>query len=313
MTVQDFQLGLRNSRIVHITEVESGLRCNCYCPCCGGKFVAYKGKILRPHFKHQVESNCNYSFETSLHYLAKEIIQEKRYLDLPMVNWTIPNTPFSWFAENSVPPFETVEFQRVYFDKVDVEKSESDFKPDLRCYVGDKQLLIEITVTHGIDEKKLRKIKNNDVPLLEINLSSLEHTITKKTLTKALYHKKASSPEPKNFKWIYNPRNDRVHGAQFERSGRIFEFLKNNRKYIKLYGKNKEVYNCPLQQKHKAPHKYADVCEYCIYNLGKIDIAAKQAEYSNLIDKAVMCIGHKKYELDVLLKECGVKNCIHIP
>src|SRR5215213_7278588 len=209
MTVQDFQLGLKKSRIVHVTEVESGLKCNCYCPYCGGKFVAYKGKVLRPHFKHQVESNCNYSFETSLHYLAKEIIQEKKYLDLPVVNWTIPNTPFSWFAEN-VPPFEVVEFQRIYFDKVEVEKWEGNFIPDLKCFVGNKQLLIEITVTHGIDSKKLEKIKSNDMPLLEINLSLFEHTITKKALAKALYSKNRTLNQSIcSYKWIHNPRNNK--------------------------------------------------------------------------------------------------------
>src|SRR4029079_11575674 len=191
MKTQDYQLGLKDSKIVHATEVESGLKCNCYCPGCGGRFVAYKGKILRPHFTHPIEGNFKYSFETSLHYLAKEIIQEKKYLDLPVIHWELPNTPSSWFTskdhfENSLPLIKVIGFQTVHFDGVEVEKWEGNFKPDLKCYVGNKQLLIEITVTHGIDDEKLKKIKNNDVPLLEINLSLLEHTTNKKTLTKAL-------------------------------------------------------------------------------------------------------------------------------
>lgn len=303
MIEQDFQLGLRNSKIVHVNEVESGLKCNCYCPCCGGRFVAYKGKVLRPHFKHQSESNCNYSFETSLHYLAKEIIQEKKYLDLPVLHWQIPNTPSSWFSRNAIPPYKTVEYQKIYFDKIEVEKWEGNFIPDIKCFVGNKQLLIEITVTHGIDDRKLEKIQSNDVPLLEINLSMLEHSINKRTLAKALYQKLA---EGNHFKWIYNPRNDKLHSEQKQKSDRVAEFLKNNLKHLKLYGKNREVYNCPLQQKNKVPIKYADTCEYCMHNLGKTDIPGKQ----NGTDKAVMCIGHKKYELEILLKECGANGIL---
>lgn len=303
MPEQDFQLGLRNSKIVHVTEVESGLKCNCYCPCCGGRFVAYKGKVLRSHFKHQTESSCNYSFETSLHYLAKEIIQEKKYLDLPVLDWQIPAAPSSWFSRDAIPPYKTIKYQRVYFDKVEVEKWEDDFIPDVKCFVGNKQLLIEITVTHGIDDRKLEKIQSNDVPLLEINLSMLEHSINKRTLAKALYRK---LPESNHFKWIYNPRNERIYSEQQQKSNKISEFLKSNLKHIKLYGKNKEVYNCPLQQKNKLPNKYADGCEYCIYNLGRTEVPGKQ----NLKDKAVMCIGHKKYELETLLKECSANGVL---
>lgn len=311
MIMQDFQLGLRNSKIVHVTEVESGLRCNCYCPCCGSRFVAYKGKVLRPHFKHQSESSCKYSFETSLHYLAKEIIQEKKYLDLPVVNWTIPHTPSSWFSKDGstdpLPPIQAIEYQRIYFDKVEVEKWEGNFIPDIKCFVGNKQLLIEITVTHGIDDKKLEKIKSNDVPLLEINLSLLEHTITRKTLTKVLYSKQRNG----NFKWIHNPRNNKLILEKQQEADQIFEFLKSNRKYIKLYGRNKEIYNCPILGKKNAPYKYSDTCEYCNYNLGKAELTKKWDEVSDgTPDRGVMCIGHKKYELEKLFAECGVKGIV---
>ena len=140
--MQDFQFGLKNGKIVHAATVPSGINCNCYCPSCGGQFVAYKGSVLRPHFKHLKESGCNYSFETSLHYLAKEVIQQKKFLDLPFLSWEIPLTPSSWFPKNTSdskpPPFKQVKFGRVHFDKVEVEQWEGTFKPDLKCFVGEK-------------------------------------------------------------------------------------------------------------------------------------------------------------------------------
>lgn len=314
---QDFQFALKGSRIVHISGVDSGLDCNCYCPDCGGRFVAYKGKVLRPHFKHYTESySCRYSFETSLHFLAKEIIQQKKYLDVPAISWEIPFAPFNWFTkdlkQSSTPLLEKRSIQRIHFDKVEVEKWEGNFKPDLKAYIGSKQLLIEITVTHGIDEQKLKKVKENDVPLLEVNLSYLQHEIDKKTLARLLYNTKGDSKERlQNFKWIYNPKNERIKADQQLKSDKIFEFLKSNHKCIKLYGRNKEVYTCPLQDKNKGPHKYADACEFCFYNLGKVNIPGKANEFTNgSEDRAVMCIGHKKYQLQVLLNECGAKAIV---
>lgn len=310
---QDFQFGLKNSKIVHASEVESGLKCNCYCPGCGGRFVAYKGEVLRPHFKHQTEVDCKYSFETALHYLAKEIIHEKNSLDLPFINWSIPPTPASWFINNTSgkygPLNKTIEFKKIRFDRVEIEKWEGNFKPDLRCIVGNKQLLIEIKVTHGINSKKIEKIKNYNTPLLEINLSLLQHEISRKTLASFLYNKRLLLKERiKIFKWVHNPKTDRLFVHQQERSNQIFEFLKTNRKYIKLYGRKKEIYNCPISSRSKMPLNYADACEFCNYNLGKINLRENLLESINKdLNKAVMCIGHKKYELEILFKECGIE------
>jgi hypothetical protein len=248
--------------------------------------------------------------------LAKEIIQEKKYLDLPVLNWAIPHTPSSWFLKDpsthSLPPVQTIEFQKVYFDKVEIEKWEGNFIPDIKCFVGDKQLLIEITVTHGIDDRKLEKIKRNDVPLLEINLSLLEHAITRKTLAKVLYSKRETvNQHTSSFKWIHNPRNNKVVLERQQKAHQIFEFLKSNRKYIKLYGRNKEIYSCPLLERKNAPYKYSETCEYCNYNLGRTESSKKTGEVSDSRpDHRVVCIGHKKYELEKLFDECGVKGIV---
>jgi hypothetical protein len=312
--LQDFQLGLKNGKVVHAEAVPSGIKCNCYCPSCGGRFVAYKGQVLRPHFKHLKEANCSYSFESSLHFLAKEIIQQKKFLDLPFLHWEIPFTPSSWFPKSNdqfskLPPFQHINFQRVYFDKVEVEQWEGNFKPDLKCYVGQKQLLVEIKVSHGIDENKLNKIKLKDIPLLEIDLSHLKNEVNKKTLTRELYPRKHSLHlKTESFRWIHNPKYDKLKLAEQEKSQRIFNFLNHNRRNIKLYGRNKEIYNCPLMQKAEGPYKFVETCEFCNYNLGKTEHHHTTDEtVSKSTDWAVVCIGHKKYELEMLFNECGAK------
>ena len=311
--MQDFQFGLKNGKIVHAEAVQSGIQCNCYCPACGGRFIAYKGPILRAHFKHITETDCKYSFETSLHFLAKEIIQKKKFLDVPFLTWEIPFTPSSWFpAHNShgaiLPPFEKIQFKRVYFDKVEVEQWEGNFKPDLKCYAGDKLLFIEIKVSHGIDEYKLEKIKSTNIPLLEIDLSGFRNEINKKSITQQLYQKKDFHFKTRTFRWIHNPKNDKLSLVHQHKSERIFNFINQHRRPVKLYGRDKEIYNCPLLPKAQAPFKFVDTCEYCSYNLGKIDLSTRGEQASNKrTERAIICIGHKKYELETLLKECGAK------
>ena len=312
--VQDFQFGLKKGKIVHAATVPSGINCNCYCPCCGGQFVAYKGPVLRSHFKHLKESGCNYSFESSLHYLAKEVIQQKKFLDLPFLNWEIPPTPSSWFPKNAsddkLPPFKKVKFSRVHFDKVEVEQWEGNFKPDLKCFAGEKQLLIEIKVSHGIDENKLIKIKDKNIPLLEIDLSHLQNNISKKTLIRELYPKKNSvGLNIQTFRWIHNPKYDTLNLQQQQKSQRIFDFLNKHQRHIKLYGRNKEIYSCPLLQKSGAPYKFVDTCQYCNYNLGIVEYNHPVKEpFNSATDRGIACIGHKKYELQLLFKECITKG-----
>ena len=63
----------------HISEVPSGLECNCICPWCRKELIAkhsskdpsdYK-KAFSDHFAHHHDNEC---YESQLHSLAEEII-----------------------------------------------------------------------------------------------------------------------------------------------------------------------------------------------------------------------------------------------
>ncbi|MBQ5523446.1 MAG: hypothetical protein IIT86_11670 [Oscillospiraceae bacterium] len=57
---------LQNGSIVNISDVESGLKCNCVCPACGERLVAKKGNKMMHHFAHYSDANCAYGYESSL-------------------------------------------------------------------------------------------------------------------------------------------------------------------------------------------------------------------------------------------------------
>ena len=61
----------------------------------------------------------------------------------------------------------------VDFDSVVLEKKVSSIIPDIIAFKGNKACLIEIAVTHFIDENKEKKIQQLKLPVLEIDISSL--------------------------------------------------------------------------------------------------------------------------------------------
>ena len=67
---------LKDNIIVHISEVESGLRCGCKCPACIETLIARKGNKVLHHFAHKSTIECEFGYQTSLHLAAKRVISE---------------------------------------------------------------------------------------------------------------------------------------------------------------------------------------------------------------------------------------------
>ena len=90
----------------------------------------------------------------------------------------------------------------IQFDKVYLEKHINDIIPDLIIEFQGKKLLIEIAVTHFIDEVKKQKIQHLNISTLEINLSKINKQITFEFLKKILIE------DVENKTWIYNTKNE---------------------------------------------------------------------------------------------------------
>lgn len=69
---------LKDGLTTHISEVERGLKCGCTCPACGEKLIAKKGQYVTHHFAHQASKDCEYGYESSLHFAAKEILSQSK-------------------------------------------------------------------------------------------------------------------------------------------------------------------------------------------------------------------------------------------
>jgi hypothetical protein len=175
-----------DGKIVSIKDrdVPSGKKCDCICTKCKEPLVAKKGKERVHHFAHANETNCK--GETLAHIEAKNIIEKEGYLWLPR-----------YIGEGD---YDTA---KVDFDEVDVEKliDESDYRADLICKTADNRYVVEIVVTHDLDDGKELYLVQKKVDTISIDLKSV--------LKRNQYNDIPANfselvLEKSNRKWVYN-------------------------------------------------------------------------------------------------------------
>jgi hypothetical protein len=182
--------GLRNGKLFSIHEVEKGLDCDCICPKCNVILIARKGKVNAHHFAHYDTIDCEGAAETALHLAAKEILLSEKLLSLP---------GFQVFDKGGL---YTSNPKQVTFDAIFTERRINDFQPDIIAYKNDRELFIEIAVTHFVDELKYKKLKKHGVATLEIDLSQLKDGFELDELKNILID------SIDNKKWIFNPKSE---------------------------------------------------------------------------------------------------------
>ncbi|TDP30773.1 hypothetical protein DEU29_11556 [Idiomarina aquatica] len=187
--------------ITSIEDVPSGLACNCICPSCHAVLVAKKGSEKRHHFAHHEADEYTHCRETALHLAAKQFFLNNDSTYLPPVECqstslkTILNEPYTYEYSffNDMRDIQIVEEE--------VWLNEYVYRPDIRCEVDIyglwEPLLIEIAVTHKVDDDKMEKIKSSDYSAIEIDLASLlkQPKVSVDELKQALY-------QPERIKWL---------------------------------------------------------------------------------------------------------------
>lgn len=201
-------------KLLNISEVPSGLACNCVCSFCGSDLEAHKGTVQRHHFQHYSSADCVGAFESQIHLLAKEIIEENKCLMLPKY----------------IGQFSIIREKRQDFSEIVLELSQDDLRPDCICKYLDEQgneqtLWVEILNSHAVDGLKAEKICERHIACVEIDVSQLfkdKETVDKETLTEFLLN------SAENRKWINNPLGDErilAEADEVRKNGSIVDFL----------------------------------------------------------------------------------------
>lgn len=144
--------GLKDGKLVHISEVENGLRCGCVCPNCNAPLEANQG-LKRSFFSHKPGySLCAGAVESTLHLMAKEVLSECKCMNLPQGGPLVG---------------------LVYFEKIVVEERDDNsvFRPDCIGYCEGKTIWIEFKNSHAISNEKRGYILENGVDCVEVDIS----------------------------------------------------------------------------------------------------------------------------------------------
>jgi competence protein CoiA len=164
------------NRFTHISEVERGLNCHCFCVVCGEKVVAKKGVEREHHFAHESnKATCVVNPETLLHKFAKRVIQEAGGLVVPpALNYRLCNL----IGVNLAGP------SWLMLDRIEEEKRLDGIRPDLIGYFGITPVLIEVAYSSFSDFEKQTKLEELGLVALEIDLSAFHPENFDPTTTK---------------------------------------------------------------------------------------------------------------------------------
>lgn len=172
-----------NGKMAHISEAENGLECECICPTCRGALIARQGEVREHHFAHASEDigeECRRAPETALHRAAKEVLAACKTIMLPAIKtssgYADPDSHRGEYDPELEPP------ERRPIESVEVEQKLGSIIPDLILMIDGRKLLVEITVTHGVDEDKRKRIRGLGISCLEIDLSDIGHDLPRKEL-----------------------------------------------------------------------------------------------------------------------------------
>ncbi len=190
--------GLRNNMLTHVDNVLRGDACNCICPHCKAPLRANQGVLKQHYFSHQRGLGCSNAIETALHLIAKQVFIENSYIILPPIKAEALEQDISgkWHHESQ---YILKDYKRFAITNVRIETHQENITPDIIVSIDGHDLLVEIAVTHFIDDNKLKKISSQGINTVEIDLSKIPVTANLKEI-------KAAVLDGKNSQWVYNSK-----------------------------------------------------------------------------------------------------------
>lgn len=183
-----------DGRMVAVTEVERGLACNCRCPHCDLRLVAKQGEIVRWHFAHEADVGCLGAYETMTHLLAKQIIADAGRIKLPAL-----------VAFHHGQPYRVIEpATEISLRDLRLEVWQQGFRPDIVATRVDDgtDLAIEVFVSHACDAEKIARIRQREMPAIEIDLSGYRRGLPDEPLFAESVISQADRI------WLFHPRQE---------------------------------------------------------------------------------------------------------
>lgn len=181
----------KDERLVHVSEVVSGLACECVCPNCHGPLVARKGSERVHHFAHNNLICSDPAGESWRHILAKRVLETNASLTLPEVSAVIGGTRQVLMNARTLPytdPKIEVPYEGLVADGV--------------VTMSGRPLLVEFHVTHRSGEEKCARLREQDLATVEIDLSQFVLSMSHEDNVRVILHE---APR----QWLWNRRREK--------------------------------------------------------------------------------------------------------
>lgn len=158
---------------------------------CCGDLVAKQGKVQEHHFAHAKGAECAHALETALHLAAKDILAKRREIVLPTVEIGFRHSTWRTVIAKE---------RRYEIESVAVERKLGSIVPDVIARIKGRELLVEVTITHGVDDQKLKKIRDLRLSCVEINLTQVQRDLWRENLEKMVVD------DGSRKRWLHNVR-----------------------------------------------------------------------------------------------------------
>lgn len=148
--------------------------------------------------------------ETLLHLKAKEILEREKRIRLPdlhvIAEAILPNGNMLTKSRDTAGYITQLE-------SVFLEQRIGSIRPDVIARTipdGERlpeQILIEITVTNTISEERIERIRRENIPAIEIDISLMGGVVTEQEFTRLVIDEKEGK------RWLFHPRMDEEKSA----------------------------------------------------------------------------------------------------
>lgn len=169
--------GLRDGRLVDPAQIEeTGLACDCLCPGCDTPLVLRQGQKRR-HFAHYRATGTTHCGESAIHAAAVQVLLDSNALQVPemFVNASVPTKAGPRHAKfRDLGPARMVRFDSTVKEKVFAGANGETLRADVAGYRGERVMIVEICLTHAVDEAKLALLRQLGLPALEVDVGDLE-------------------------------------------------------------------------------------------------------------------------------------------
>jgi len=173
-----FGLCATTGKLLDISEVERGIKCNCICPSCDTPLVARQANITW-HFAHgsrkvykKTKQKCDYSFFVSIRMMARQVIGSEISLKVPSYTETIKQINKSTGRNDSL-EFKITNEGEVKLTDIAIEETYHGVAVDFIGSIGRYQIVVYLS-HHGRDvPEELLEMPGEQCGILEISLNGV--------------------------------------------------------------------------------------------------------------------------------------------